>query len=237
TVDAALGVGSVKFPDSRDEYGVGVPRIDRDFSDVVGFVEAEVGPGFPGVDRLVDTVAVADGVTKRRFPTADEHDGRIRGCDGNRADRRDRLAVENRKPHPATVDRFPDAAIDRAEIEIVGTTGNAGRGGDAPTAEWPDHPPAQAGKKLEPAFPKPVVFSLLANRFSEVHLSALVHDWLVELYQYFRHVSLVSGPCLNRRAIGVPIARDALSNYSAAGFSCNFARSSSVSCFPSSGRM
>src|SRR5204863_4113388 len=148
TVDAALGVGSVKFPDSRDEYGVGVPRIDRDFSDVVGFVEAEVGPGFPGVDRLVDTVAVADGVTKRRFPTADEHDGRIRGCDGNRADRRDRLAVENREPHPATVDRFPDAAVDRAEIEIVGTTGNAGRGGDAPTAEWPDHPPAQAGKKL-----------------------------------------------------------------------------------------
>src|SRR5205814_2491223 len=95
TIDAALGVGGVKFPDSRDEYGIGVPRVDRNFSDVVSFVEAEVGPGFPGVDRFVDTVAVADGVTKRRFPTANEHDGRIRGCDGNRADRRDRQAVEN----------------------------------------------------------------------------------------------------------------------------------------------
>ena len=81
----------------------------------------------------------------------------------NRTDRRDGLAVENRKPYPATVDCFPDAAVDRAEIEIVGTTGNAARGGDAPTAEWPDHPPAQAGKKLGRKWTGCVVIELPRN--------------------------------------------------------------------------
>ena len=42
---------------------------------------------------------------------------------GQRANRRDRLRVEDREPDASGIDRLPHAAVDRAEIELVGPAG------------------------------------------------------------------------------------------------------------------
>ena len=105
-------------------------------------------PRLAGIDRFVDAVAVPYGIPERRFAAADEDDVWIRRSHGNRADRRCRLTVEDRRPHPAAVDGFPDTAIDRAEVEIVGATGYSGCRRHSPATEWSDHSPAQTGKEI-----------------------------------------------------------------------------------------
>src|SRR5213078_4013451 len=65
------------------------------------------------------------------------------------ADRRDGLVVEYREPGSAGVDRFPDAAIHVAEIELVRPAGHAGHGVAAAAAERAEHAPVEADWNIE----------------------------------------------------------------------------------------
>ena len=58
------------------------------------------------------------------------------------------MTVEDRKPYSATIDGFPDAAVDSSEVELIGSSWNPTRRRDAPAAERPDHPPAESRKQL-----------------------------------------------------------------------------------------
>ena len=56
---------------------------------------------------------------------------RIGRRDGERADRRDRLVVEDRRERRSAVGRLPDAARRGAGVVRLGIAGNAGDRGDA----------------------------------------------------------------------------------------------------------
>ena len=105
-------------------------------------------PRLAGVGRLVDAVAVAHRIAQRRLAAADVDRVRRRRRHRERADRRDRLRIEHRRPDAPAVDRLPDAAVHRSEVELVRAAGNAAHRIDAPAAEWPEHPPVQSGIQI-----------------------------------------------------------------------------------------
>src|SRR6185437_3238845 len=108
--------------------------MDRDLADVLGVVEAEVRPRRAAVCRLVHAVPEADGVAQRGLATADIDDVGRRRRDGDGADGGGGLTVEDGLPDAAGVDRLPDAAVYRAEIELVRPSGHARRRGNTSTA-------------------------------------------------------------------------------------------------------
>ena len=75
------------------------------------------------------------------FAATDVHDIGIRRCDGNRADRTRRLAVEDRIPGAAEVVGLPHAAVHRADVENIGLTGYAGKSACAAATERPNVTP------------------------------------------------------------------------------------------------
>ena len=104
----------------------------EDAADAAGFVEAHVRPGLPGVDRLVD--AVADHVAVADRPgfagAGPDHVG-IGRRHRERADRRDRHAVGDRRPADAAVGGLPDAARRGAGVVDRRIAGHAGDRRDA----------------------------------------------------------------------------------------------------------
>ena len=130
--------------DRGDEHDVRVSRIDGDAADVVSIVQAEMGPRPAAVDRLVHPVPVADRIAERRLAAADvDRVGAGRG-NGKRADRGNGLRIEDRKPRPAGVSRFPDAAVHRSKVELVRPARHAADRVHAAAAEWSEHAPAKA---------------------------------------------------------------------------------------------
>src|SRR5262249_13448569 len=89
-------------------------------------------------------VAVRDLRAHVGFAAADVDHVRVRGGDGDGADRCDRLRIEDRQPGAAGVGRLPDAAADRAEVEGARLPRHAGHAVDAAAAERSDHAPAQS---------------------------------------------------------------------------------------------
>ena len=70
---------------------------------------------------------------------------RARRRDRDRADRCDRLRVENRGPRASGIRRLPDAAADGSEVENGRLSRHAGDRVDAPAAERPDVAPLETG--------------------------------------------------------------------------------------------
>ena len=112
-----------------------------DLADVVGCVEAEMGPCAARIGGLVDSIAEAGGVAQGGFAGADVEDIGRRWGDCQSADRGDGLVVKYREPRSAGVPGFPNAAVDVPEIEFVGPVGHAAHGGDAAAAERAEHAP------------------------------------------------------------------------------------------------
>ena len=71
--------------DRGDEEDVRVSRVDRDLADVVRVGEADVRPRLSGIGGLVQAIAVAHRIAKRRLATTDVHDVRSRRRDGESA--------------------------------------------------------------------------------------------------------------------------------------------------------
>ena len=130
-VHAAIGLRAVRVAEGAGEHDVGIARIDRDAADASRRIEPGVRPGLARIGRLVDAVADRDVAADERLARAGPHDVGIRRRDGDRSDRRHRLAVENRIPVRAVVDRLEDAARRRADVIDVRVGGNAGDGDDA----------------------------------------------------------------------------------------------------------
>ena len=140
---AAIGVRPVGMTQRRHQDDVGVARIDHDLPDVARALESHELPVVAPVRGLVDAGAVGDVGADGGFARADVDDLGIRRRDGERTDRRDLLAIEQRLPGHAGVGGAPHAAVHRAEIKRRGVTGQAGDGQHAAAAVWPDEPPAQ----------------------------------------------------------------------------------------------
>src|SRR5580658_2660913 len=99
------------------------------------------------VGRLIHSVAVGDVGAHVGFTRADVNDSRIAWRNRDRTDRTDILSVENRFPGSPGVTTLPNAAVNRAEIEMVRFAGNAGYRKRAAATKWPDQPPVQITKK------------------------------------------------------------------------------------------
>src|SRR5262249_46867483 len=115
-IDAAILLRPVSVAERAREHDVGISRIDHDPPDPTRVVEARVLPGPPGVGRLVDTVADRDVAADERLASAGPDDVGIGRRDGERADRGDRLVVEDRLPVRAVVGGLEDAARCRARV-------------------------------------------------------------------------------------------------------------------------
>ncbi len=143
--DAAVGVRAVDVAERGDEHHVRVLGVHDHPPDVPRVVEADVRPRLPGVGGLVHPVA--ERVLRPHVGLARAHvdDVRLGRRHANRADRADGLRVEHRVPRAARVQRLPDAAADRSEVEDSGLARHARDGVHAPGPERPDQPPAEAG--------------------------------------------------------------------------------------------
>ena len=145
--DPALGVRPVRVAERRDVDEVGVARIHDDPPDLPRGLETDVRPGLAPVRRAIHAVAVRDVRAHVGLARADVEDARVRGRDGDRADRRDRLAVEDRLPRAARVLGLPDAAADGAEVEVIRLPRHARDREHAPAAKRAGEPPLHAGEK------------------------------------------------------------------------------------------
>ena len=143
-IHAAVRIAAVGMTDRRDEHDIGILWIDGHPTDLPRVVETDVGPVLAGIGGLIHPVAVRDLRPHVAFTGADVDDVRIRIRDGDGANRRHRLRIEDRQPGPPRVRRLPDAAADRAHVERVGLARHAADAVHAPAAEGTEHAPAQA---------------------------------------------------------------------------------------------
>ena len=112
-VDAALVVVVPQMAGGTRVNRVAVLRIDQDPGDVLGILQADIGPVLAAVGRFVDAVADRDAVAHPGLAGAHPHDLRIGGIDGDGADRLHVRLVEHRLEGGAAVDRLPHAAAGR----------------------------------------------------------------------------------------------------------------------------
>src|ERR1041384_2321080 len=129
-VDAALGLRPVAVALGGGEDDVRVGGVDHDPRDAAGVLEAHEGPVLPGVGGLVDPPAHRDVAPDPRLAGAGPDDVGVGRGRRERADRGDRLVVEDRLPVDAAVAALPDPA--RCGAGVVGEriADDAGHGGD-----------------------------------------------------------------------------------------------------------
>src|SRR5580698_5690289 len=130
-----------------DVHDVGIMRINDNAADLARVLQSDVCPGFAGVGRFVDAVAGAESGANVRLTGANVENVGIGWRDFDGANRRDGLAIENRSPSDAGIDRLPDSAIDSAEVEGDAIAG-AGDCGHASTAIRTDEPPLQRAETV-----------------------------------------------------------------------------------------
>src|SRR5205823_5556406 len=140
---AALRVRAVRMAERCGVDDVRVGRMHDHAADLLRIVEADVRPRLPAVGRLVHAVALGDVGAHVGLAAADVNHLRIRRRHGQRADRADRLPVEDRLPRAAGVDRLPHPAVHAAEVEMLRLARHARDREDAAGAKRPDEAPAQ----------------------------------------------------------------------------------------------
>ena len=141
--EPALGVRAVGVAERRHEDHVGVARIDLDAPDLLRVPEADEAPGGAAVDRLEDPLALGDVRAHVGLAGADVEHPRVRRRHRQRPDRAHRLLVEDRPPGAPGVDRLPDAAVDRPEVEVVRLARHPRHREHPAAAERPDEPPVE----------------------------------------------------------------------------------------------
>src|SRR5262249_36954180 len=113
--------------------------------DLLRLVESDVRPALAAVGRLVHAVALRDVGAHVGFAGADVDHVRIRLRDRERADRADRLRVEDRLPRSSGVVRFPHSAVDAAEVEMLRLAWDSTDSEYAAAAKRADQPPVEVG--------------------------------------------------------------------------------------------
>src|SRR5260370_5174481 len=145
----AVGVGAVGMAKSSDEGNIGIGGMDNDGANVASVFQSDVVPGFAAIVRTVDAVTERDIAANAGFAITDINYIRIGIGDGNSADGRGGLLLEEWIPVVARIGGFPDAAGDSAKIESVGLARDSGYSNDASSTEWvekaPLHPTISPG--------------------------------------------------------------------------------------------
>src|ERR1035441_7209966 len=111
-----------------------------------GTAGADVAPRLASVGGLVDAIAEANLRADIGFTSTGVDDVGHGWRDGNGADGRGGLPVEERSPGHAGVHGFPNATADRSEVERGGIAGDAGDGDSAAAAERADQAPLKVIK-------------------------------------------------------------------------------------------
>src|SRR5260221_5266698 len=145
-VHAPLRARCIEMTDGGDVQHVGIARIYGDLADVLCVGESDVRPRAACIRALVDAVAIAVRVAQRALPAADVDRIRRGRRNGNRADGRDRLRVEDRQPRSAAVDGLPYTAVDGTEVELIRPAGNAGGRCGASSPEGSQRTPPQSAR-------------------------------------------------------------------------------------------
>src|SRR6185436_5301395 len=114
---AALVAVAPQFSGRADVDGVAVGRVDGDLRDALGVLQADFGPVVAAVGGLVHAVPDGDAVARPGLAGAGPDRLRILRIDGDRADRLRARLVEDGLERRAAVDRLPDAAARRADVE------------------------------------------------------------------------------------------------------------------------
>ena len=143
TKHAAFGIRPVRMAKRSHEYGICIMRIDDNLADLLAVGQTNFRPGFSGIAGTIHAITLSDVGAHVGLTAADVNYFRIGRCNRQRANRTDRLLVENRLPGAASIECFPDAAIDGAEIEMLRLPGHARNRQYPPAPEWPKQTPMQ----------------------------------------------------------------------------------------------
>jgi hypothetical protein len=155
--DTAFGIRAGGMAERRDEDDVGVGGMDPDLRDHLRLDEPDVRPRLARVSRLVHAVALRDVAAQLALAHPDVDDVRVRWRDGDGADRGAReLAVGDRGPGCAAVDRLPKSAAGRAEIIFVRARRAAGGRNRSAAPGGTDAAPVERAERLR----RVVVFCL-----------------------------------------------------------------------------
>src|SRR5260370_14020001 len=137
----ALGVGAVGMAKSSDEGNIGIGGMDNDGANVASVFQSNVVPGLAAIVRTVDTIAEGNIAANAGFARTDINYIGIGIGDGNSADGRGGMLLEERIQGVARIGGFPDAAGDSAKIESVGLARDSRYSNDASSTEWADEAP------------------------------------------------------------------------------------------------
>ncbi len=125
----------------RHVHHIGVSRIHPDTCDLPRIAQPYVRPGLARIGRFIHSVAKSNLRTDVRLPRAYVNHVRVRGRHRDRANRRDLLLVEYRRPRSAGIARLPYPAAHAAEVEGGAVPRHAADRRHSAPAEWPDIAP------------------------------------------------------------------------------------------------
>src|SRR6185312_12114556 len=141
--DATFRAWAVSASHGRDEYDIGILRINGNAADMARRVETDVLPRLSAVSGFINAIAIRQVGTEIGFTGAYIDDRRIRLRHGNRANRRNGLAVKGRLPGDAAIRGLPHATAYTTEIVNVWLAFNSSHGNGASTTVRADHAPTQ----------------------------------------------------------------------------------------------
>ena len=142
--DAALAVRAPGVAERRHVDEIGIARMHADAADVAGVAQPHVGPRAASVIGAIDAVAVRHVAADARLAGARVDHARLRGRDGERADRGGlEEAVGDVLPVGPAVRRLPDTARACPEVERHGLGRMAGHRDHAPAAMRADTAPLE----------------------------------------------------------------------------------------------
>ena len=143
TEHTALRVRPIGVTERGDIDEVRIARMHEDLADLLRIGQSRERPRLSGIGGFVYAVALRDIRTHVGLATADIDDPGIGRRNSERADRSNRLAIEDRLPGAAGIAGFPHAAVDRAEIEMIRLARHASDGKHAAAAERANVAPVQ----------------------------------------------------------------------------------------------
>ena len=146
--DATFLIRAGRMPEGGDVHHIGIGRMDANFRDRLAVSQADVGPGFSGVGRFVDAVALRDVAAQLAFARAYVNDVRVGRRHRDSADRRGRQAsVRDGGPRHAAVRRFPQSAAGRTKVVLVRPGCAADDRNRAAAARRPDAAPLERAER------------------------------------------------------------------------------------------
>src|SRR2546423_56911 len=103
----------------RNQYVVGVARVDGDLRDLLAIAQAEMRPRFTCVSGFVNAITDREIGTVQSFTAADVNHIRVRRRYRDGADGARRLRIKNRLPGAAEIVSLPDTTVAHADIELA----------------------------------------------------------------------------------------------------------------------